>query len=184
MKKRIFMAVMAITAALVQLTSAAPVEAARKSSMPATKNPLVGTWKLVSFELRTDDGKTIFPWGKEVTGQVTYTDDGYMSGSFMKLNRKPFNSVDILGGTLAEFEAAMKSYVGYAGTYSINGDQVIHHASVSAFPNWTDTNIERHFVVEGDRLTLSTSPSTFGGQKASGVLIWQKLRRFVATSRM
>jgi hypothetical protein len=138
-------------------------------------NPLVGSWRLISFELRTEAGAVVRPWGEGVSGQVTYTADGYMSGSFMRNARSNFASADVQGGTSAEFEAAMKSYVGYAGPYSINGNHVVHHANVSVFPNWAGTDIDREFGVVGDRLTLSTPPSTFGGQRARGVLVWERL---------
>jgi hypothetical protein len=138
-------------------------------------NPLVGTWKLVSFELRAEDGSTTYPWGKDVLGQVIYSAEGYMSGSLMQVDRPAFGSSDVMGGTAAEFDAAMKSYIGYAGAYSLNDGQVIHHASVSLFPNWTGTDIERFYAVEGNLLTLSTPPSVFGGQRVSAALVWERL---------
>ncbi len=138
-------------------------------------NPLIGTWKLVSFELRAEDGSTVHPWGEEVAGQVTYSAEGYMSGSFMQMGRPAFESSDVMGGSAEEFAAAMKSYVGYAGSYSLRGNQVIHHASVSLFPNWTGTDIERFYAVDGNLLTLSTPPGVFGGQRATAALVWEKL---------
>jgi hypothetical protein len=140
-----------------------------------TENPLVGTWKLVSFELRAEDGGTSHPWGQNVTGQVTYSAEGYMSGSFMTIDRPNFGSSDVMGGTAEEFAAAMKSYVGYAGSYSLKDGQVIHHASVSLFPNWTGTYIERFYAVDGNLLTLSTPPGVFGGQRVSAALVWERL---------
>jgi Lipocalin-like domain len=138
-------------------------------------NTLIGTWKLVSFEVRSEDGSVTFPWGSDVTGQVIYGPDGYMSGCLMPANRPSFASADVMGGSAAEFEAAMKSYIGYAGPYSLERDRVIHHANVSLFPNWTGTDIERFYEVDGNRLTLSTPPSVFGGYKVTAALVWEKL---------
>ena len=136
---------------------------------------LVGTWKLNSFELRLKDGSIVYPWGKAVMGQVIYGADGYMSGCLMQSNRSNVEVPDIMAGTPPEFEAAMKSYIGYAGTYSLQDNRVTHHATVSLFPNWTGTDIDRFFAIEGDLLTLSTTPAIFGGVIATAVSIWEKL---------
>jgi hypothetical protein len=104
-----------------------------------------------------------------------YGADGYMAGSFMKNDGPAFGTPDVMGGTLQEFEAAIKSYVGYAGPYSIVGNRVIHHAAISLFPNWIGTDHERFFNIEGSRLTLSTPPLIFGGVRATAVLVWAKL---------
>jgi Lipocalin-like domain len=138
-------------------------------------NPLIGAWKLISFEIRSEDGSVSYPWGTKVAGQVIYSADGYMAGSFMQEDRQPFASSDVMGGTAQEFEAAMKSYVGYGGPYKIEGDRVIHSAAVSLFPNWTGTDIERFYVVDENRLTLSTPPGIFGGVRVTAALIWEKL---------
>ena len=42
-------------------------------------NPLVGTWRLASFELSSADGKVHHPFGEDVAGHIIYGEDGYMS---------------------------------------------------------------------------------------------------------
>ncbi len=138
-------------------------------------NALVGTYKLNSFELRLEDGSIAYPWGKEVTGQVIYGTDGYMSGCLMKNRRPIFAAADVMAGTQQEIESAMKSYIGYAGAYSVQDNRVIHHATISLFPNWTDTDIDRFFEIKGDLLTLSTPPAIFDGVRATAALVWEKL---------
>ena len=138
-------------------------------------NPLIGTWKLISFELRLEDGSIKYPWGNSVAGQVIYAADGYMAGSLMKQDRPVFEEDDVMVGSAKEFEEAMKSYIGYAGPYSLHDNRVCHHASVSLFPNWTGTIIDRFFDVTGDKLTLSTPPVEFNGVQATAALVWEKL---------
>lgn len=138
-------------------------------------NALEGTWTLLSVEFRLEDGTIKHPWGSEVAGQVIYGSDGYMAGSFMKKGRSAFKDADVMAGKADEFEAAMKSYVGYAGAYSIEDNRVVHHASVSLFPNWTNTDIERFFTIDGNTLTLSTPPLVFGGIQGSAALVWKKM---------
>jgi hypothetical protein len=137
--------------------------------------PLVGTWKLRSFEFRDNGGGVAYPWGDEVYGQVIYSADGYMSGSLMRGSRPQFQSSDVMSASDEECAKALKSYIGYAGTYSVNDNKVVHKAEVSFFPNWTNTEIERVWKVDGDVLTLSTSPTFFGGREVSAVLTWQRV---------
>ncbi len=140
-----------------------------------SENPLIGTWKLNSFELRAEDGTIIHPWGTDVAGQVIYSPDGFMSGSFMRTGRMSFAADDVMAGSAEEFAAAMKSYVGYAGKYSLKEGLVIHHAAISLFPNWIDTDIARFFKMDGNLLTLSTPPGVFNGMNVAAALVWEKL---------
>ena len=48
---------------------------------------LIGTWRLVSFELRNPDGTVSYPFGKDVTGYLFYNDQGFMSAAFMGADR-------------------------------------------------------------------------------------------------
>jgi Lipocalin-like domain len=138
-------------------------------------NALVGVWQLLSVELRLQDGTTKYPWGKAVTGQVIYSSSGFMAGSFIKEDRFLFGVSDVMVGTPPAFEAAMRSYIGHAGLYSILGNRVIHHPEVSLFQNWTDIDVERFFEIQGDKLTLSTSTLIFDGIQGTAVLVWEKL---------
>jgi Lipocalin-like domain len=45
-----------------------------------TPNPLIGTWRLVSWENRSlVDGQISYPLGKDAAGYIMYNQDGYMS---------------------------------------------------------------------------------------------------------
>jgi Lipocalin-like domain len=138
-------------------------------------NALVGVWQLLSVELRLQDGTTKYPWGKAVTGQVIYSSSGFMAGSFIKEDRFLFGASDVMVGTPPAFEAAMKSYIGHAGPYSILGNRVIHHTEASLFQHWTDIDVDRFFEIQGDKLTLSTSTLIFDGIQGTAVLVWEKL---------
>jgi hypothetical protein len=140
-----------------------------------SENPLIGTWELISFELRQEDGTIKYPWGSDIKGQIMYGSDGYMAGSFMKGDRPTFEGDDVMAGSSIEFEEAMKSYIGYAGPYNLQGRYVFHQATISFFPNWTDTTIKRAFDVEGNRLTLTTPPLIYGGISVIAALVWKKL---------
>ena len=43
-----------------------------------TPNPLIGTWRLTSWETRSVDGEISYPLGKNAVGYIMYNEDGYM----------------------------------------------------------------------------------------------------------
>ena len=59
--------------------------------------------------------------------------------------------------------AAAAGFVIYAGSYSIDGDDVIHHVEVSLLPNWVGTSERRHIdwiqTDNGLDLELTTPPT-------------------------
>ena len=124
----------------------------------------IGTWKLVSFEMRSDDQVT-YPLGKDPVGYLIYSHEGYMAASLMASKRQRFSSVDILKATTEEIIAAYGTYVAYCGKYEVTEDKVTHLVEVSLFPNWVGGKQERFYKLEGDELILSTPPMIVGGKQ-------------------
>lgn len=125
-----------------------------------SKNPLVGVWRLLSFETRTSGGQVGYPFGKDATGLLFYTEEGYMAVSVMRASRVDFKSGDIGSASPEEKLAAIDSYNSYSGRYEVRQDRVIHHVESSLFPNWSGGSQERHFELSGGQLTLRTPPAT------------------------
>jgi hypothetical protein len=142
-----------------------------------SENPFVGAWRLVSFESRTADGRTRYPYGRDVQGYITYTAEGTMCVAIMAAHRPRFaNANDVAEGTLEELVAAGKQYVSYAGPYEIKEGGIIHHhVEVSFFPNWIGGVQERLYTFEGNRLILSTRPVLIKGQERSSHLLWERV---------
>jgi Lipocalin-like domain len=63
--------------------------------------------------------------------------------------------------------------IAYEGTYTIDGDKVIHHVDISC--TYTGTDQVRFFKVEGDTLTIRTAPnkSPIDGREGVGILVWE-----------
>jgi len=139
------------------------------------QHPFTGTWRLVSFEIRSADGQVSYPFGQDAVGYIMYSEDGHMAVVLTTANRPKFAFGDILGGNTEEKVAAAESYVSYFGRYEIQGDKVVHHIEVSFFPNWTGVDQERFFVLEGDRLSLSTPPTLLAGMQQTAHLIWERV---------
>jgi hypothetical protein len=140
-----------------------------------TTNLFLGTWRLLSVEIRTSDGQVSYPAGHDPVGYIMYNEQGYMSVAFMGANRAGFASGDLRGGSTAEKVAAFDSYFSYCGKYEIQGEKVLHHIEVSLFPNWIGITQERFFELSGDRLSLSTPPLLISGIQQTSHLIWQRI---------
>ena len=141
-----------------------------------TPNPLIGSWRLMSWENRSIDGQKIsYPLGRDAVGYIMYNQDGYMSVSIMRPNRTKFAAGDLLGGSVEEKAQAAETYVSYCGRYEFRGDTVIHHVELSSFPNWVGVDQERLVELNGNRLTLSTRPILLGGMNQTAHLIWERV---------
>ena len=99
------------------------------------RDKLVGTWKLVSAvseDLATGQ-KTNICKGTPV-GFIAYGADGRVITIIVDSPRqKPAGPT----ATAAEAEVLFRSMVAYAGSYTINGNQVIHRPDASWNETWT-----------------------------------------------
>ena len=137
----------------------------------------VGTWKLLSFEMQRSVGETTYPFGQDAEGFIFYDGDGNVSVQLARADRPSFASGDMQTGTDEEIREAYMGYVAYFGKYDVNeaGGYVTHKVSQSTFPNWKGDAQRRYFKISGDTLTLSTPPMVFGGEEATGVLVWERV---------
>ena len=58
--------------------------------MLTLRERLIGTWRLVSYEVRGADGAVVYPMGQEVDGLIMYVPDGHMSGNLMVRGRAAY----------------------------------------------------------------------------------------------
>jgi hypothetical protein len=139
-------------------------------------NPLIGTWRLISWENRSvEDGQVSYPLGEDATGYIMYNEDGYMFVAIMSPYRLKFAGGDLLSGTPEEEAQAEETFLSYCGRYDVQEDKVIHHIELSLFPNWVGVDQERLLELEGNRLTLSTHPILIKGSQQTAHLIWERV---------
>jgi hypothetical protein len=143
---------------------------------PERKNPLTGTWRLKSCEVRTTTpaNEVTYPFGRDAKGYLIMTPDGYWSVSIMSVNRPQFSSGDVLEGTTQEKVSAAEGYLSYAGRYDIQGNKIVVHTEVSFFPNWVGSDQERFFEHRGNTLELGSSPLLVHGRQQTPHLIWER----------
>jgi Lipocalin-like domain len=138
-------------------------------------NPLIGTWKLISWENRSVDGQISYPFGRDAVGYIMYNQDGYMFVAISRPNREKFAAGDLLRGSIEEKAQAADTYVSYCGRYEFRGDTVVHHVDLSLFPNWVGVEQERLVELRGNRMTLSTHPILLGGVQGTAHLVWERV---------
>ena len=146
-----------------------------RSVLADDKEMLIGTWKLVeavSEDLSTHEKTEIYKGG--ALGFITYGSDGRMMAIVVNARRtKPGGNV----ATGAEAEALFRTMASYAGSYTIRGSQITHHVDASWNEAWTGTDQIRHFVLDGDTLTITTAPykSYLDGTMGRSILVWSKV---------
>jgi hypothetical protein len=125
-----------------------------------SQNPIVGTWKLLSFESQSGAGRISHPFGEDASGQLMYDVHGRMSVGLMRADRPTFVSGDPARGTPQEIKAAFEGFSAYCGPYSIDETRgtVTHHVEANSFPNWVGTDQQRLFTLSGRRLRLQAPP--------------------------
>ena len=132
------------------------------------RNPLLGTWQLVRWDISYGDGRpATLPYGEAAVGLILYSTDGWMNACIARPDRSRLSSDSVRSAPERERLAAFESYFQYAGRYEIRGEpgaqQVVHSVTQSLNPNFVGTQQVRdmHFDAEG-RLTLSASDTVPG----------------------
>lgn len=140
-------------------------------------NLFVGTWTLISYELRGSDGSLQRPLGDHPVGRLMYDGHGNMIGHCANPARPHFVHANHNRGTLDEIKAAFVGCIAYYGDYIVDEAKgtVTHRVKSSLFPNWIGSDQVRHYGFEGNRLTLSTPPIKAGGREITGTLVWERL---------
>ena len=81
------------------------------------------------------------------------------------------------GGSSEEQAEAFKTFLAYAGRYTLSNDnaKVTHHVEISSIQNYVDRDLVRIVKFEGDRITLTTPPTRVNGKIQVIELVWQRL---------
>jgi Lipocalin-like domain len=137
---------------------------------------LVGTWKLVSAASTTSAGvRNETPYGSGPTGFLTYTGEGRISTVISYGGRKAI-SFGRTGVALMEEQAeAFKTFLAYAGGYTLRDDTVTHHVEVSSIQNYVNKDLVRSIKFQDDRIVLVTPPTPVNGEIQTVELTWQRL---------
>ena len=130
---------------------------------------LVGNWKLISWQVVTDDGaKDLF--GPKPNGHLILTPEVRMMAITTAEGRRP-------GETDVERAALHKSMLSYTGKYRIEGDEFITTVDASWNEGWNGTEQRRRFRFEGDKLFIESAPApsiTSRGKVDFRRIVWER----------
>jgi Lipocalin-like domain len=136
----------------------------------AAASNLVGTWKLVSWEVIVDNEVPQNVFGLHPRGYLVLTPGGRSIVITTAENRKS-------GMGDAEQAALHKSMVAYSGKYRIEGNDLITLVDVAWNEVWDGTEQRRHFRLEGDKLFIESAagPSIiFPGKTDFRRIVWER----------
>ncbi|MGQ0843329.1 MAG: lipocalin-like domain-containing protein [Sporichthyaceae bacterium] len=134
---------------------------------------LVGTWTLRSFEVVSADGTVARPFGAAPLGQLGYRADGTMSALLCAPDRPSFGT-RAGSATDAQWAAAARHFVAYAGRWEGIGDVVRHHVEIASIPDWIGTTVERTVGELDGNLVLTVEPRDPAGRTQR--LTWAPVR--------
>jgi hypothetical protein len=139
-------------------------------------NPLVGVWKLLLIEFRSE-GEAYYPFGREAKGIMIFEPGGWSSTQIMRSGRATFLSGDPYRGTPEEVRDAAEGYVAHSGPYTVDEEHhvVTHQVVCSLFPNWVGAEQKRFYHLDGNRLIIGTPPLVLGSRMTDVMLIWERV---------
>lgn len=139
--------------------------------MALLRNRILGTWELMSFSARdADTGVVRHPLGREPSGLIMYTDDGYMSA---QLTSRPSPGRDTSN---LDSSTADADYVAYGGRFHVDEQSATlqHEVTISILADLLSQPQFRHAEVDGDRLTLSAITRRRDGTTVHATLVWRR----------
>ncbi len=141
---------------------------------PSLKKGLVGTWTVISWEQKKNDGTTLRQFGANPTGMAIFDAGGRYIITVMRSDRSKYTSNALWQGTEEENKATANGTQTYFGTYSVDeADRSIAiHVEGSSFPNWNGTDQKRFVAITGDQLTLTIRPPS--GESVD--VIWKRAK--------
>ncbi len=134
------------------------------SAQAQGKNPLVGTWQLVSATNTDDKGVSkVGTFGPNPLGRVIYTE----SGHYVTVNTAPDlpRFENRLKATPADYEGVVKKSTASFGTYKVapDGKSVTIKQEAGTFAIRNGTEEVRELAVKGDEMRFWTK-ATYGGR--------------------
>jgi len=165
--KSLLIAILLTAAALAQTATPAPTIA-----------QLLGTWKLVSIEETTKDGKVqpSTQFGPHPHGFIMYQPDGYMCATIVNGDRPVWK--DPAKATDAEKIAYYDSFIAYCGTFKLDSatSTVTHFPEVAWTPSYVGSAQPRPFRLEGNRFIITATRGLSNPEIQKRVLVWERAK--------
>lgn len=143
---RVLRVVPLLTALVIVLAFAQALAQAQRNA--DARSRIVGSWRILSYELEFQDSRDRrLTLGAHPNGYLVFGADGrmmaYLEGDGRKTPR-----------TDEERAAAYRALIAYTGKYRVQGDKWTTKVDGAWNVEWTGTDQERSFTLDGDRLTV------------------------------
>lgn len=119
--------------------------------------PLVGVWRLLSFETTLASGRVVRLFGPHPIGYLFYTAQGYMA---VQISRPTTG--------LSRWQRSSRRFLAYSGPYTIVGDEVRHQAQLHSLVGSVGQELVRRYTFDGPNLILTGN----AGRGATHRLVW------------
>lgn len=143
------------------------------ASVADNRAPIVGDWKVLSYELEFQDtGERRAVFGKSPKGWIVLTRDGRAVSYLEAENRKAPKTDE-------DRAAAFRSLVAYTGKYRVEADRFITKVDGAWNVFWIGTEQARFFKVEGERLHITTqwgAAPVYDNRMVRGILVCERER--------
>ncbi len=136
----------------------------------ADADGLIGTWKLVSWQVIVENEPPQNVFGSHPKGFLILTREGRSIVLTTAENRRK-------GMGDGERAALHKSMLSYSGKYRVEGNDLITVVDVSWNEEWNGTEQRRHFSIEGDKLFIESAPAPsilFPGKVDFRRIVWER----------
>ena len=142
-----------------------------------TQKDIEGLWDLQSMEQRYDDGRVIYPFGRNVEGRIYYGADKSMFCAIQKRARTPFSTGKQWTADDTEKARAYDDYLTYCGRYEMEGDTVTHYIEISLYPDWIGKQQVRKIRLMDGRLHITARLEDNTPEARTSLLIWERAFR-------
>jgi hypothetical protein len=184
-KVRFILVVAAVLALTVPMVHAQTAKDQTPVSGTSISAQLIGSWRLASRQSKRANGEVEADAGLSAVplGVLIYDQSGHVAAQLSRRDR----TVAIFGEE-CEAAAAIKGtpdtaqtvlgYDAYFGTYKIDERDgiVTHHLEAAIWPGDIGKDIDRHFTISDDHLTITFNTTTRGGVKVTRTLIWERMK--------
>jgi hypothetical protein len=148
----------------------------------ATRQELIGAWRLLSIQIVGPKGPMIDPfYNADSTGMLVYDPSGWMSVQIVGQHRPAMEAAasrpthDTAGD--AQLKAAvLDTYYAYFGTWDYDEatSTVTHHVKSSLIPGETGVSYSQTVTLDGGRLVFTTRREV-AGVAAVQKKVWQRI---------
>lgn len=139
-----------------------------------SRDRLLGSWRLVrTYEIIDGVASGKVPLGEGAYGVLYYMEDGRVAVLMANAGRAPLSAGRYDSGE-GETAASARSFTAYAGTFSIEGDRIIHHLDICLYENDNRTDYVRLASLSEGRLTLGMLPVATRKGDLQWCLEWER----------